>query len=208
MAENPANKERFFAHLKADFFPRLRAAGFTGSGQNFRRLRGEVIQALNIQGNRYGGSCTLNLGIHPVCLPVHFTGAPPDPKKLEEAHCQFRHRLAPAVAGDGWWSYDGPPSPEASAAGLIERFFDEGEAHFARFASLDAILGALDYETLAQGEFVPALRVTRAGGVLAAARLHAHRGDRAMSRRFAELGLAHLGQATGLRPAFEALLHE
>lgn len=29
-----------------------------------------------------------------------------------------------------------------------------------------------------------------------------------MSRRFAELGLAHLGQATGLRPAFEALLHE
>lgn len=208
MPHDSASKERFLAHLKVDFFPRLRAAGFSGSGQNFRRLRGEVIQTLNLQGNRHGDSCTVNVGVHPTFLPVHFTGELPDPKKLEEVHCEFRRRLAPAASGDRWWSYDGPPSPEASAATLIECFSTEGEAHFARLASIDAILAALDGEILARSEFVPALGITRARGALAAARIYAHRGDRATSRRMAAFGLAHLGPATALQPAFEALLRD
>ena len=52
----------FFDVLKSEFAPKLRELGFSGSGQHFRRVRGEIINAINIQGNKYGNSCAVNWG--------------------------------------------------------------------------------------------------------------------------------------------------
>ena len=55
-------KAVFFDVLKSEFAPKLRELGFSGSGQHFRRVRGEIINAINIQGNKYGNSCAVNWG--------------------------------------------------------------------------------------------------------------------------------------------------
>lgn len=63
-------KKEFFGLLKDRFARALWQAGFKGSGQTFRRVQGEVINAINIQVNKYGGSVAVNLGLHLTFLPV------------------------------------------------------------------------------------------------------------------------------------------
>ena len=92
----PAFRER----LKIKLAPLLRGHGFSGSGVNFRRHVGDVIQVLNIQGSRYGGSCCVNLAVHLTFLPT-VLGDAPDPKKITESLCEFRKRLAPDGAPAG-----------------------------------------------------------------------------------------------------------
>jgi hypothetical protein len=84
----------FREQLKRKLAPLLRGHGFSGSGVNFRRHVGDVIQVLNIQGSRYGGSCCVNLAVHLTFLPT-VLGDPPDAKKITESLCEFRKRLAP-----------------------------------------------------------------------------------------------------------------
>jgi Domain of unknown function (DUF4304) len=200
------SKERFFAHLKAKFSPRLRAAGFNGSGQNFRRVRGEVIHAISIQGNKYGESCALNLGIHIAFLPITWDGQLPDLGTIEETSCEFRKRLAKGADTECWWKYsDVLTSPEESAASLIETFFAEGEPYFERFSSVQTILSALEFDVL-EKNLPPAIgRSTPVKYALTAARIHAHLGHGEACRRAAALGLTRIGKAEALRTELEAL---
>jgi hypothetical protein len=52
--------ERFYNLLKRDFFPLLRADGFKRSGNTCRRVKGDRIDVINVQGSRYGGKCCVN----------------------------------------------------------------------------------------------------------------------------------------------------
>lgn len=52
--------ERFHQLLKRDFLPLLRADGFKGSGNTFRRVKGDRIDVVNVQGSRHGGKCCVN----------------------------------------------------------------------------------------------------------------------------------------------------
>ena len=118
-------KEIFFNILKEEFAPRLRNIGFKGSGQNFRRLNGEIINTINIQGHKYGGSCAVNLGLHLSFLPVNWSDQLPDVKTIKEVDCEFRKRLAPKNKGDYWWKYTGLiDSTEKKARHLIETYFN------------------------------------------------------------------------------------
>jgi hypothetical protein len=96
-------KEVFFDILKTEFAPKLRKLEFIGSGQNFRRVRGQIINVINVQGNKYGGSCAVNLGLHLTFLQVCWSSALPDVHKVKETDCEFRTRLAPGGKSDYWW---------------------------------------------------------------------------------------------------------
>ena len=97
------DKKAFYKQLREDFYPNLRECGFKGSGQHFRRVNGDVIHAINIQNNKYGGSCCLNLGIHLSFLPIAWPkDQMPDLGKIKEIDCIFRRRLAPTGKSDFW----------------------------------------------------------------------------------------------------------
>ena len=48
--------------------PVLRDADFKGSGRNFRRIAGEFVQCVNLQGASYGGSFAINIGIQRLAM--------------------------------------------------------------------------------------------------------------------------------------------
>jgi hypothetical protein len=206
------SKERFLARLKGEFVPKLRGAGFTGSGQNFRRVQGEVIHALNIQGNKYGDSCAVNLGIHLTFFPAKSLQSVPDLKKFCEIDCEFRRRLAPNGQSDHWWKYEcAPSSPEKNADSLIDTFFNIGETYFTAYNSTDAIGNSLKACLISEPTSTAARPIGGATLVrqfLAGARIYAHHGNAEQSRKFAVAGLASLGKAVGLREEFEAFLKD
>lgn len=208
----PSGQEHFEAVLGAEFAPRLRAAGFKGSGRDFRRVTGDVIHAINLQRSRWGGSCILNLGIHLAFLPLA-SQAPLEPRRMREVDCEFRTRLASPLHADGWWAYGSDPAAAAaSARSLGQTYFDRGEAHFQRFSHPGPILAALELMVFAPDRPDPQLagHLTGVRAALAGARIHRHNGNVAGARRFAETGLQRIGEGpfaagTALRDELQAL---
>lgn len=202
------SKERFFTHLKTHFAPRLRDIGFTGSGQNFRRVVGEVIHAINLQGNKWGGSCAVNLGLHLTFLPTEGLPKPANPRTVTEIDCAFRGRLAKRGESDCWWPYELPDnSPEEAADDLISRYFEHGESRFQRFRTADDVVSSLQPDRFRTGDWRGELPGTPpiARTALMAARIYAHLGRDALRRESAQFALANLGHASGLREELERL---
>lgn len=204
------SRERFIEILKDEFAPKLREVGFSGSSLNFRRVDNDVIHAINIQGNKWGGSCAVNLGIHLTFLPM--AGRPdlkPDIKTMKEVDCAFRRRLSPDGKADHWWKYDGDGwlgSPERSAQSLVDIFFKVGEPYFQKHSTVEAIIAGLDYEAIVAGRHEGILRgTTTLYAALLAARIHKHLGNVEAAQRFARLGLQKLGGAFTLKPELEEL---
>jgi len=50
--------------------PALRAAGFRGSGQNYRKADGDFVLVINFQGSRSGDKFYVNLGAQPTFIPA------------------------------------------------------------------------------------------------------------------------------------------
>jgi len=200
------SKAQFATELKISFYPRLRAAGFAGSGQHFCRVRGEVLQAVNLQGNRHGGSCAVNLGIHLAFLPV-VAGDLPDSHGIQEIACEFRRRLAGPGMSDAWWNYgDSTAETTASVASLSEMFFAVADPWFERFSTAVAVADVLNHARISSGTFCPELAyLAPVRAALTGARIHAHLGHGDESRRLATWGLANLGQASALKDALEKL---
>ena len=74
--------------------PILRALGFQGSGQNYRKREGEFVFVINFQGSRWGDKFFVNLGAQPLFIPAEGDA---DVKTLREYQCVFRRRI-----GDDW----------------------------------------------------------------------------------------------------------
>jgi hypothetical protein len=70
--------------------PSLRALGFRGSGQNYRRQEGDFVFVINFQGSRWGDNFYVNLGAHPVFIPAEGDA---DLSKLKEYECMLRRRV-------------------------------------------------------------------------------------------------------------------
>ncbi len=206
-----SRQEHFHAVLKAEFDPILREAGFKGSGQNYRRVIGDIIHALNIQGNRWGGSCIVNLGIHVTFLPDTLN-------KVREAatfkviHCEFDRRISDDSTSDGWWSYgDTIAAAESSARSLIRAFCAQAEPYFQHYSTVPAILSALVCKVNGTPEPPPTLcgiGPTPVRAALVAARIHRFRSEIAESRRLAQMGLATLGDARALKTELEILANQ
>lgn len=110
----------------------IRALGFKGSGQNFRKVEDEFIFVVNIQGSRSGNVFYVNLGAQPTFIPAE-CDAPLS--TLKEYECVMRRR----VGNESDWGLD-----EAARLGLI-RQLDAEQAEF--FGTIRGLRTAIMHET-------------------------------------------------------------
>jgi Domain of unknown function (DUF4304) len=200
-------REVFLNHIKEYLAPKLRLVAFKGSGQNFLRVRGELINAVNIQGSRWGEAACVNLGLHFTFLPQSWRDDPQTTKKWREVDCEFRARLSPRRGYDHWWKY-GSSHAEAKRAAedVVETYFSKGEALFELFEQPTAIVSAVtlgDRRIERSADFV--WHATEVRLALAIARIHQHLGNMADCRANANFGLSKIRRAERLRSPLEAL---
>ena len=108
-----ATSRVFFQTLSRILWPSLEARGFAKLGsRDWSRVVDGVVQAVNFQPSKYGGECFVNLGLHPVCVPleVHALGFDPvpDPGAVKALWCALRLRFEPAAHPEGPWPYARP----------------------------------------------------------------------------------------------------
>ena len=200
MPSEPLSLEK---SIKARFAPVLRSDGYLGSGRVFRRLVGGMICIVQFQGSLDGGKFAVNLGIHPVVIDV--LGFMPDPKKLNEAGCEFRRRLT-ATGPDQWWLYWDQSSLDLAVDDALHVYETVGRGVFVTQTGPDAPLDVITPEGFADGRLdLSGFRTTdvRTAWAIAIMRLAAGRKDDA--KAFAQLALARLGGASGLRRELEEI---
>ena len=199
--------ERFQELVKQDFLPVLRADGSKGSGTTFRRAQADRLDVVNVQGSRYGGQCCVNVAVHFPFLPSA-GGIVSEPKKLKEYDCAFRNRLHEASESDHWWTYGTSDSEaKASLASLIDIYRRRGALFFAKFEPFPQVFEQITPAEMDAGDLsnMPPGNLTQVLAALTMARIMNHLGRHEKWRRFAEVGLRHLGSATGLRAELERL---
>ena len=201
-------KKVFYGLLRDEFAPKLRELGFKGSGSNFRRVRGEVINTINIQGRRHGGSSAVNLGLHLTFLPVNWKDELPDTKKVKEIDCEFRTRLAPRGRNDYWWKYGGLlDSTSKQISHLVDTYLDVGEPAFSRYDTVEKVANMISIDQIFTDKYIDAFGgVTEVRAALTMARIHEHLGNFDLARAFAAAGMTNIGRATALKPRFRELL--
>jgi hypothetical protein len=198
----------FFAAVEAEFVPRLQAVGFTGAGKDFRRINGDIVNAISLQDNRYHDKCALNIGLHALFLPSP-SGELPDSATIKEIECEFRDRVVPLGVSDHWWDYGTTESvAERSARDMIDTYFSVAAPNFERFQSVDDLAEMLPLDKFEAHDFRKCFgrltTVTRAA--LAMARIHEHLGNTQLATQFAAKGLERVGRASSLIPHFEKII--
>jgi hypothetical protein len=199
---NTPSEPRLESAIRAAFAPLVRAEGFSGTGRRFHRSHDPWIQIITIQGSRYGGSFAVNLGIHFAAAP-DLAGNPPDPKKMNEAHCEFRRRLSETTA-DRWWKHELDHESMLAAVQSAASVY----SHYGRryFEAACAGLNVLTPEELASGAYdLQGFGSTNVRLGLAMARIRKLEGRAEDSRGFAAYALQHVGPATALKKELQAL---
>lgn len=201
-------QETFRNLLKQNLSPLLRADGFKGSGTNFRRIKGEAIHIIDIQGSKWGGECCVNLAVHFLFLPTTIGQPVGDHKKLRHSACEFRSRLHGPGESDHWWPYgETEAESQSSADDLINTHRKWGTTYFEQFEPFPDVFEKITAAELDAGDFskLPPTQGTLVRLALTMARIMSHLKRFEKCREFAEVGLRHLGNASGLRPELEQL---
>jgi Domain of unknown function (DUF4304) len=175
--------------IKNFLAPALREDKFGGSGRTYRRQIDGLIQVVNVQGSRSGGSFAINLAFHPVAIP-DVLGHQPDPKRLTESLCEFRRRLAEGN-GDKWWNYESTlSSMETAMRDAAEFYIKRGRPLLNRVAGPNGLVALITAEQLDSDSFdLAGFRSTKTRMALALARLRASQGRHGDARAFAKIGL-------------------
>lgn len=192
--------------IKTLFAPILRADGFKGSGRTFRRVRGELIHVINIQGYIYGGMFAVNLGVHLTFLSDSI-GKKNDVSKITEPSCEFRRRMTTGGT-DKWWDYkDNFESIHKAVSDMIRVYENYGRKQLETFRDYPQDFAFVDVNYLKSdnidfGGFWNTK--VRYALTFALIRQYERKFDEAVD--FAEFGLEILGQATGLKREFEKII--
>ena len=194
--------------IKEVFAPRLRDSGFTGSGKDFRRIVGELIHAINIQGGRYGGQAALNVGIHATFLPTSPVDELPDPKSIKEIECEFRKRVTPSGEDDFWWEFGSSDQTAVqSAMHLAQTYFDVGEPFLNQYRTVEDLVECFTIESIHRGDYKRDFKnITASRAALAMARVHLYLGNEPVAKSYATEGMLHVGRGQALIPRFEEIL--
>lgn len=191
--------------IREHLAPLLRADGFKGSGRRFHRTVGPWIEVLTVQGSRWGASFCVNLAIHYAAAP-DVVGAPCEPGKMTEAHCEFRRRLAEANT-DQWWEHGADAASMSTAVrAAAELYVRKGRDYFSQARRALEELTPLD---LVDGRFDLCgfgSTATRTG--LALARIRQIEGNTEASRGFARFALENIGSAVALKRELRALAEQ
>lgn len=172
--------------------PVLRALGFRGSGQNYRRSEGDFVFVINFQSSRSGDNFYVNLGAQPVFIPAEGDA---DLAKLKEHECILRRRV-----GKEWpWRMSDKlfASLEAEITSAQSAFFGNAQTLRSALAvdSPDDLLRRFSDGT------------TEARATLHLARAAAKLGHRETARKLVDRGLELAGdRATSLRSELKRVL--
>jgi hypothetical protein len=178
--------------IKAFLAPALRDDKFVGSGRTYRRTVDGLIQVVNVQGSRYGGSFAINLACHPVSIP-DVVDHPADPKRLTESLCEFRRRLAEGN-GDKWWDHDGTAaSMEAAVRAAVQLYVGRGRQLLDRMVGTNGLVARVTASQLDNDTFdLAGFASTKVRMALALSRLRKIEGRLSEARDFAMVALKHL----------------
>ncbi|MCA9043366.1 MAG: DUF4304 domain-containing protein [Planctomycetaceae bacterium] len=206
------SKTYFRGYLRKHFAPLLHSLGFTGKGSNFRRVVGEAIHCVNLQGDKYSGSCAVNLGLHLTFLPIEHSGDLPDIETIEEVSCEFRDRLTPEGVFDYWWKYKCSKSQLIeNAEHLIRTYKEQGEPRFAQFASTEQIAEMMTVDDIRLNSAPTGFRFSTTHTVkaaLAMARIHFHIGNFEVALEFANAGMEKVESWSPRKAKLQAMIDE
>mgnify|MGYP001411220245 CR=1 FL=1 len=206
MNNDPA--ARIETAIRQHLAPLLRADGFVGSGRTFRRVAGDWIHVVNVQGSRYGGQFAVNLGVQPLAIP-DVRGNPPDAKKITEELCEFRRRLSESEARtDKWWKHEN--TVESMATAMLDAatmYANTGRLLLGNATAPNSGMNTITACEFATGTFnFQGFGSTTCRMALALSRLRQAQGRGADSIEFAKYALEHIGSATFLKAQIQALL--
>ena len=206
--QSMSERDQFLAKVKQIIKPALLANGFQVSGTTYRRKLGKVIHVVNLQGSRHGGQCCVCLGIHLDFLQTAGSGNICDPAKITEPECEFRLRLAPEGQTDCWWNYGvTEDEAEASVESILQLYREVGLPYFERFATFPDDFVLTKPSMLVSGAPLPFPGYsTIARQALTLGRIALYTNRIADAKQFAEIGLRHVGPATGLINEFHKIL--
>lgn len=114
--------EREIKEILKQLAPALRAIGFRGSGQNFRKIEGDFVFVINFQGSRRGDNFFVNLGAQPTFVPAEGDA---NLERLKEYECILRRRV-----GNAWdWEMSGErvAALEADILSTQKEFFGNAQ---------------------------------------------------------------------------------
>ncbi len=157
------------------FAPKLRARGFRGSGQNFRKVDGDFVFVVNFQGSLGGDVFYVNLGAQPSFIPTE-NNTDLNPKSLKEYDCVFRTRVGKA------WHWEMSASEQTH---LMAEFDVVQSEFFGRARTLQAAISSDPPETL--------LKKFSFGATGARTALHLARGSLALGNYEKASALAERG---------------
>lgn len=196
---------RLESSIKDHLAPVLRDDGFVGSGRTFRRISGEFIHAVEVQGSRYGGKFAVNLGIQPAAIP-DVAGSSPDATKIKPELCEFRRRLSEAES-DQWWDHaESKESMDAAVRAAASIYATIGRRLFADMSGPESPLHKI---TPAQFEArlcgFSGFRSTKVRMARSLALMRQSLGNLTDADAFARIALASLRGAHALQAELEAL---
>ena len=196
---------RLESSIKDHLSPALKSDGFFGSGRTFRRISDDLIHVVNVQGSRYGGSFTVNLGIQPRCIP-DVLGNAPDATKIREVLCEFRRRLSETMS-DQWWDHEGSKeSMDAAVRAAASVYSTSGRRLFAELSGPESPLHKITPTQFEAGHHsFSGFRSTKVRMARSLALMRQSVGNLADASAFARIALANLGGAHALRAELEAL---
>ncbi|WP_426530856.1 DUF4304 domain-containing protein [Bradyrhizobium sp. McL0615] len=196
---------RLESSIKEHLSPALRSDGFFGSGRTFRRLSGDFIHVVNVQGSRFGGMFAVNLGIQPRCIP-DMLGNSPDTTKIREELCEFRRRLSETTS-DQWWEHEATKeSMDAAVRAAASVYMTAGRRLFSELSGPESPLNKVTPAQFEAGHFsFSGFRITKVRTARSLALMRQSVGNLADANAFARIALANLKIAHAFRAELEAL---
>ena len=194
---------RLESSIKDHLTPALKSDGFFGSGRTFRRVSGDLIQVVQVQGSRFGSKFAVNLGIQPQSIP-DVGGNSPDATKIRESLCEFRRRLS-ETKSDQWWEHEGSKeSMDAAVQAAASVYGTVGRRLFSEMSGPESPLHTVtpaqfDAEQVRFSGFGS----TKVRMARSLALMRQSTGNLADASAFARIALASLGNATALRAELE-----
>jgi hypothetical protein len=178
--------EKEMKDIVAVLSPIIKAFGFKGSGQNYRKFDDQVVMVINFQKSSGADRFYVNLGVQPLFIPTE-GGSQLPTKDIKEYECIFRRRADPPPGMLGW--------PSTMDSSLLENLKTTLQASFTGyFTPLSQIPGPMTELTPEQFQCQAEDSIfggNHQRGYLHFARIAFARGDLSKAKAFAQVGLVH-----------------
>ncbi|OBZ12802.1 DUF4304 domain-containing protein [Bacillus sp. FJAT-26390] len=207
--------KKFKRLLKETFEQELIKYGFNGTGGKYRtKPNNHFIYTVNIQADKYGGSCCVELGVYIDFIP-NPSGVHVPLNKVSSYDCDFRWRLSDLEDEDLWWSY-GETEIEAleNIGHMTEIFVEYGLRYFEYFINFPESLTSTSIEDIEQsnknvkrwGELPTDIRLA-----LVISRVHLYVNNSEQAIYFAIWAINQIGNklaGSALIPVFNEIINE